>query len=429
MARMFSDDQLKDIAEPPAEKALRALAAGDTVRMTGLLWEMASGPAGVEGLTLHVLSRFVGEFRKDFGEEGARVLLDRIGAQMMRSFATDYLAGIERQVIADLVSVFKHQGGGNLVPVVETDEEVVFDLAPCGSGGRFVLDGTAEKLPEWYGPWSDGVTSYCQACKACQRGLNEATGEQTWTTEIHGNTPGRCTLRFRKRQTRGTRLFPGSEIYSVTRTRIQLALEKVARHDYKITDLVRDQHRDWLPWHDFAISLAAHVFGICEVERGSAYLAEKLKRAYNSTFSLFYPVFLRLGDEQHLRYLCKAHHYHMMSFTLTEEDERFVFRLDPCGSGGRLFRGQMWRNLFEYGGPLSPRISKPSNITFNRSNFPVYCTHCASHNQDEFVNDVLYFVNDGHAQMHPGMPCLQFTYKKGVHVDRVDRILLKQVGM
>lgn len=424
---MFTEAQLREIAEPLATKAQRALDEGDTVRVAGLLHEMASGPSGVEGLTLHVLSRFVGEFRADFGEDGARDLLERIGAQMMRSFAVDYATGNEQLVIEDLVAVFKHQGQGNLVPVEETDDEVVFDLAPCGSGGRFIVDGTTERSPQWYGAWSDGVPSYCQACKACQHALNEATGDATWTTTLSASTPGRCTMRFRKHATRGTRLFPGNALYALTRTRIQTALERVARHDLRIADLIRDQHRDWMPWHDFAISLAAYAFAACAQERGAEYLAEKLRRAYNSVFALFYPVFRKLDDEPHLRYLCKAHHYHMMSFTLTEEDDRFVFRLDPCGSGGRLYRGEMWRNLFEYGGPLSPYIPEPSPITFGRSDFPVYCTHCASHNRDEFAQDVLYFVNDGHAQASPGMPCLQFTYKKGVHASAVDPRLLAQV--
>lgn len=429
MARMFSDEQLRDIAEPLADKALRALASRDTVALNGLLCEMASGPAGVEGLTLHVLARFAGELRKDLGEEAATSLLDRVGAQLMRSFVADYEGGREREVIGDLISVFKHQGGGNLVPVVETDEEVVFDLAPCGSGGRFILDGTIDESPEWYGRWSDGVSSYCQLCKACQRALNTGAGAEVWTTEISNRVPGRCTLRFHKRQTQGRVLFPGDQLYSVTKTKIRLALEKTARHDYRIADLLKDQHRDWMPWHDFAISLAAYVFGACQELRGTKYLAAKLETAYNSVFRLFYPVFRKLGDEAHLRYLCKSHHYHMMSFTLAEEDDRFVFRLDPCGSGGRLYRGQMWRNLFQYGGELAPLIRKPDNVTFNRGDFPAYCSHCASHNRDEFLSDVLYFVNDGHAQMRPGMACLQFTYKHGVHVDRVDSRLLQQVGM
>lgn len=429
MSRLFTDEQLRDIAEPPSEKALRALASGEIQTLNGLLCEMAAGPAGVEGLSLHVLARFAGELRQDFGEERAIDLLDRIGRNIMRSFIADYENGKEREVIVDLVSIFKHQGGGNLVPVAETDDEVVYDLAPCGSGGRFILDGTVDKSPNWYGRWSNAISSYCQTCKACQRALNEATGVDVWTTEISASVPGRCTLRFKKNLSHGTRLFPGRELYGIAKTKIQSAIERSAKHDYKIADLLKDQQRDWLPWHDFLISMAGYMFGTCYVERGSQYLADKLKSAYNSTFSLFYPVFVKLGDEQNLRYLCKSHHYHMMHFTLTEESDRFAFRLDPCGSGGRHYRGEIWRGLFQYGGELSVLIEKPHPVSFQRENFPVYCTHCAAHNQDQFSNDVLYFVNDGHAQMRPGMACLQFTYKKGVHVGSIPQALLGQVGM
>ncbi len=429
MARLFTDDQLTEIAEPLSEKALRALAGQEMLVLHGLMCEMANGAAGVEGLTLHVLSRFAGELRVNFGETGARRLFDRIGVQIMASFAADFQAGNERELITDIVSLFKHQGGARLAPVTETDDEVVFDLAPCGSGGRFIVDGTIERSGQWYGRWDDGVPSYCQLCKACQRSLNAATGVPTWTSELSAEVPGRCTLRFRKSRSRGKRLFPGNAIYMVTRTRLQLAFESTARNNYRIAELLKDQHRDWMPWHDFAISLAAYMFATCYLERGTDYLAEKLKAAYNSTFSQFYPVFRKLDEERHLRYLCQTHHYHMMGFQLAEEDDRFVFRLDPCGSGGRLYRGEMWRNLFRYEGQLSPLIARAHDLTFNREQFPVYCSHCASHNRDEFAADVLYFVNDGHAQLAPGMPCLQFTYKKGVHVDRVDPVLLRQVGM
>src|SRR5690606_34047075 len=220
-----------------------------------------------------------------------------------------------------------------MVPVDETDDEVVFDLSPCGSGGRFLVDGTVDRDTERYGRWDDGIPSVCQACKACQRAVDRAVGAPTWSTELSTRVPGRCTLRFRKHASRGKRLFPGGAIYEVTRTRLALARQKLDRHDYGVASLLKDQHLDWMPWHDFVISLLAHLFGACHAERGIAYLNAKLETAYNPTFRLFYPVLKRLSDEEHLRYLCVAHHYHMMSFQLSEEPDRFVFRLNPCGSG------------------------------------------------------------------------------------------------
>lgn len=430
MAVMFSEEQLREFAEPLSEKALRALASKDIPTLQALMAEMAVAHTGIETLGLHVAARFCGEMRVDFGDAGARTLLEKVAAKLMTSFAQDFLEERDDVAINDLISVLKHQTGGNMVPVDETGDEVTFDLAPCGSGGRFIVDGTVSKSPEWYGAWDDGVTSACQICKACQRELNRSVGADVWTTEISDRVPGRCSVKFRKLASRGRRLFEGASIYEVTRTRIALARQRVSRRDYRVAELLREQHRDWMPWHDFQIATLGHLFGVCQATRGTKYLSEKLESAYNSTFRLFYPVFQRLSDEVHLRYLCTTHHYHMMRFELIEEDDRFVFRLDPCGSGGRLYRGEVWRNLFRYdGGETSPLIPVEHPITFGRREFPVYCTHCAAHNRDQFTYDVLYFVNDGLAQMRPGDACLQFTYKKGVHAQDIDPELRRQVDI
>ena len=427
---MLGEQRLRALAQPPWSRAIDALDRGDWGALHALLAEMASAPSGVESMSLHVLARLSGELRRDQGEAAARQLLDQVANQLMGSFVRDWQAGDEERVITDLITVFKHQGGGNMVPVEESDDQVVYDLAPCGSGGRFVVDGSVTRSPEWYGEWSDGVPSACQACKACQRALNRAAGHEVWTTEISARVPGRCTLKFQKQATRGQRLYPGTRLYEVARTRMQEIQRRVLRRDTRLHDLLQDHHTDWKPWHDFVISLLAYLFGAIERLGGTDYLSQRLESAYNSTFRMFYPVFQRLSDEDHLAYLCTAHHYHMMRFELSEEADRFVFRLDPCGSGGRLLRGEMWRNLFQYGAaPDARHVTQRHVVTFQRDDLPVYCTHCAAHNRDQFLHDVLYFVNDGHAQRQPGSACLQFTYKKGVHVDQVDPQLKAQVGI
>lgn len=426
---MLGEARLRELSRAPWEKAIEALDKHDVARVHELLAEMLAAPSGVESMSLHVLARLSGELRRDLGDEAAKKLLNEVADQLMGSFAHDWMAGKEELVISDLITVFKHQGGGNMVPVGETLDEVIYDLSPCGSGGRFMVDGSVDKSAEWYGTWSDGVPSACQACKACQRALARATGQETWITEISAMVPGRCTLRFRKQATRGQLLFPGTRLYSLARTRMQEIQRRVLKRDMRLHELLKDHNQDWMPWHDFVISLMAYLFGAVQRVGGTTYLSERLASAYNSTFRLFYPVFQRLSDEDHLAYLCTAHHYHMMRFVLTEDADRFVFRLDPCGSGGRLLRGEMWRNLFQYGAnPDARRVSDTHVITFGRKDLPVYCTHCAAHNRDQFLHDVLYFVNDGHAQRQAGTACMQFTYKKGVHVDRVDSALKAQVG-
>jgi hypothetical protein len=105
-----------------------------------------------------------------------------------------------------------------------------------------------------------------------------------------------------------------------------------------------------------------------------------------------------------------------------------VFVLDPCGSGGRMFREEMTKDRFHYGTDLAPIVRDPHPLTFGRTDFPMYCTHCASGNREQFTGKPLIFVVDGHAQMRRGMPCRQYLWKKGA-APAVDDRLLRQVDM
>ncbi|MCL4553829.1 MAG: hypothetical protein M1565_01670 [Actinobacteria bacterium] len=432
MGRMFTDDQLLEMAEPPCEKALRALHAGDSIALNGYLNEMAVGPAPLDALGMPIIAQFVGEFRKDFGEEKARALLARVGRYLLRTFVEDWEAGKEEKVIVDLLALFKHQTGANVVPVAETGDEVIYDLAPCGSGGRFMLDGSIAEMPDWYGPWSDGAPAFCQMCKSMQRAFNEEVGLAAWTTEISGDLPGRCRLSFRKHRAKGQKLFSPADLYGNAKTRARMAVEKVAAGDLDVAGLIENQHLDWLPWHDVMVAIIGYLFETCYAERGVQYLDDKLQSAYNPAFAVFYPYYEALNDEQNVRLLCRVHNYHMMTFALTEEEDRFAFKLDPCGSGGRLYRGQMWRDVFRYGtGEITQLIKEEHAATFYRQDFPVYCSHCSSHNRDQFKRGFLWFINDGRLQSEPGKPCAQYYYKKskGIRTAQVEPDLRAQVGM
>ena len=45
-----------------------------------------------------------------------------------------------------------------------------------------------------------------------------------------------------------------------------------------------------------------------------------------------------------------------------------------------------------------------ANIGFSRKDFPIYCTHCASSNRNQFEGGPLVFVIDGLAQKDPASP-------------------------
>lgn len=57
--------------------------------------------------------------------------------------------------------------------------------------------------------------------------------------------------------------------------------------------------------------------------------------------------------------------------TVTEDDEKIVMTVGPCGSGGRLMDNGGYDE--EIG---LAKIKEPSNITFQLPDFPIYCIHC-----------------------------------------------------
>jgi hypothetical protein len=214
MSRLYTDEQLAEIAKPFEDHALAALKRGDISRVRELLVEMKNGNAGLDGLSGHTLARKAAKLRKDFGEDFALEALARIGAQLMRTWTQQYIQGDERGAIADLVTVFREQTGAKTSPLEEDDDKVVLQLSPCGSGGGLERRGLPQKHPEIYGGWSDGVSSYCQICKASQKALNDTVGSDVWTTEK--GEGGACRMIFTKRESRAKQLFDECERKELT---------------------------------------------------------------------------------------------------------------------------------------------------------------------------------------------------------------------
>ena len=432
MTRQYSDTELAEIATPFEAHAIEALRRGDLERVAALLEQMRQGPAGLDALCLHALARKAGKLRRDLGEERAGAALRRIGAALMQTWVRQYAAGDERGAIADLVAVFREQTGAALLPLQETGDAVVLDLAPCGSGGRLERQGLPEKHPDWYGGWRDGVSSFCQICMACQHALNEAVGSAVWTTQKAPD--GRCRATFAKVRHRGETLFDDEARARLVQARVQQAQAKLAAGDRDIEPLLQGQRKDWVPWHDFSVVCLEYFYAIALELGGADYLDELLAQTYEPAFHAGFPRYAAMSDDELVREIARTWNYHCADFSITEEDDRFVFRLDPCGSGGRLFRGQMWRDMFHYGEPLAPVMTQPHNINFNRSGAPAYCTHCAASNRAQLSSassetHPLFFVIDGHAQLRPGEPCRQFSYKKRAVRARVDPALFAQIGL
>lgn len=96
--------------------------------------------------------------------------------------------------------------------------------------------------------------------------------------------------------------------------------------------------------------------------------------------------------------------------TIEEDDEKFIFTMQPCGSGGRLIDGGFYEGPFGYA-----KLKKAGPHTWGETDLPIYCSHCPW--AQEIFPVLMY--GDG-AQLwiqttpfpkKPGDPCVQYIYK------------------
>lgn len=99
--------------------------------------------------------------------------------------------------------------------------------------------------------------------------------------------------------------------------------------------------------------------------------------------------------------------------SVTEDEEKFTIVMDPCGSGGRMRRGDTKDGTpSRLGPPYDFGVTKEAHPwSWGRKDVPYYCTHCA-------VNEILPIEWGGSplwvTDFNPdaSKPCLWQFYKK-----------------
>ena len=69
------------------------------------------------------------------------------------------------------------------------------------------------------------------------------------------------------------------------------------------------------------------------------------------------------------------------AFTVEEDDEKFTFSMNPCGSGQRLWRNGAYRGENAFGVTI-----RGHDWSYGRAGYPLYCTHCTFMNESLPIN-------------------------------------------
>jgi hypothetical protein len=329
----------------------------------------------------------------------------------------------EKKAFEEIIAVYRNQAGAQLIPIREDNDVIEYQLSPCASGQSPAL---APIYQTGQGLDDEGVPLMCRACNKWQDKFNEAVGDDVWTMTPNPSVPGACSMKLKKQSSAD--VFTKEELWLNATPKPKQALIKLLSNDFDIVDLLDGQLDEWIPWHDYLVRWLEYMFAWVMREYGLDYYDDFMAKTYDTSFGLIYAEIGPLSEEEALAKNAKIWHYHVGKFEVEEEEHRFRFVLDPCGSGGRLYRGEMHLDSFHYGDELAPLIKEKHPIAFNRLDAPGYCTHCASSNRDMFKGNPFVFVVDGEAQSAPGKPCHQYLYKKGAPLD-IEQRILAQVNM
>jgi len=135
--------------------------------------------------------------------------------------------------------------------------------------------------------------------------------------------------------------------------------------------LTRQMHREFLSLHDIYRDWIASLLSFI----GRRYGDEAVHNALQEYFDMLMQSLGKAYADQDLRRMAEMAaaglRGHLHPFEVEEDEEKFTFVLNPCGSGGRLMvEGK-------YGPPCNFfKIQKAQEMTFQQQDFPVYCSHC-----------------------------------------------------
>jgi|GEM_PF-388221 len=103
---------------------------------------------------------------------------------------------------------------------------------------------------------------------------------------------------------------------------------------------------------------------------------------------------------------CSGAGEHPGAFRLEEDDEKFTFIMDPCGSGGRLWR------MGAYDPPRSLAVtSQAYPWSFHRAGLPYYCVHCSFVNESMPLRYLGFPTWPVDPPAHAGGECRWYIYK------------------
>ncbi len=116
---------------------------------------------------------------------------------------------------------------------------------------------------------------------------------------------------------------------------------------------------------------------------------------------------LGMSPEDAVRFKTMIHRAHHSNMTLTEEEDRFVLKLDPCNTGGRMLREGLDKPPVNLG-----KVKTGIPESWNRPDVSYYCAHCGLHSIIGVEKGAPHPTWIYRCPENPQDPCYQYCYKR-----------------
>lgn len=194
-----------------------------------------------------------------------------------------------------------------------------------------------------------------------------------------------------------------NKLTKLNRNRILEALKE--RRFEETYEMLENEFREREKFHDLYVHWVGELTALLAEKAGEAAVQEFYRSFYERRSREGQDDFkFRLPIEDLVRYRAKKFvgGGHDFNLKIREDEEKFIFVLDPCGSGGRLIRKSD-----------DPRYRTKGAYPWShlRTNIPYYCIHCF------FIWEIRSMETVGYPRVvyeipeKPGDPCIQLMYK------------------
>ena len=182
----------------------------------------------------------------------------------------------------------------------------------------------------------------------------------------------------------GERWFDEDELREMARPTMERIVEAIDAGDLdRARELAREGQGEWLMLHDLMAESILSLVSFIQQRLGDAGVKEAWEDGIERGWRRHHAAIERLDRRAVVGLLAatwRAHSAggvgeHPGRFTITEDEEKVTFTMNPCGSGQRLVR----RGLYESAG--YGRTREAHDWSYGRKDFPLYCTHCSFMNE------------------------------------------------